>query len=59
MSMEKLTVERAQRIQDEGPESIPCPMCDTNDAQVLGVLGIRLYFLCRACGWEFSFKPNW
>ena len=51
--MNKLTIDEAQRMQDEG-EAISCPMCDGNDAQVLGILGYRVHFTCRACGWQFS-----
>lgn len=33
---------------------IMCPMCDTNDLELMGTLGKKVYCMCRACGWKFS-----
>jgi rubredoxin len=49
-----MTIKEAQRKQDEAADPVSCPMCDGNDSAVLGMLGYRVYFLCRACGWKFS-----
>ncbi len=30
-----------------------CPRCDAGDAQVVGVIALRLVFRCGACGVKF------
>ena len=41
-----------QKAQDENPKY--CPMCDSGDAQVLGVLGKTVNLRCSNCGWIFA-----
>lgn len=35
-----------------------CPVCDSADCTVQGVLGRRVHLRCNACGWEFSFMTE-
>lgn len=38
------------------PEPVECPACPQcgGETAVLGVLGRRVHFRCRACGWDCS-----
>lgn len=49
-----MTTDELQQALDESAVCVSCPMCDTNDVGVLGILGRRAHLLCRACGWQFS-----
>ena len=40
--------------EDEEPQPLDCPMCVTGQAYLLGKLGAREHFKCRACGHEMS-----
>lgn len=31
-----------------------CPMCSDNRPTLLGFLGTRAHYRCRACGWTYS-----
>lgn len=48
-------LEQWQYKQDIDP--VPCPQCgnESDDNQVMGALGRRVWIRCGACGWEYSY----
>lgn len=42
--------------QDLEEDFNPCPMCDGNDHELLGVLGKLAHLRCGACGFTFHIQ---
>ncbi len=49
-----------EQIEQENINQNPvsCPICDSNDNMVLGILGKHIHCRCRACGIDFSYKKD-
>ena len=35
-----------------------CPMCNSQNINLLGILGSTVHLRCRQCGYDFSDKAN-
>ncbi len=47
-------MDKIQAMIDNGSLAVTCPMEESADIRVLGILGNMAHFLCRGCGWHFA-----